>query len=159
MLSGETRGVLEHEGDGAVASPALGVDAGIHHEAAGSPHLVGQAAEVVVGIGVEAAAGGVGAELERDALAAAVSGHLEAELLGVKTPALDEGGGVGEFAEGMLAVQLLREGDLKMVAGTRFVEREGDHFVPGPLIEAVGVGHEESGQTELGRAAVVVRGG
>ena len=73
------RGVRGQVVDGLLARPAHRVDAGVDDEAAGAPHLVGQPAEVAVGIRVDA--------------------RLEAQPLAVEPPALAERRDVGVAAE------------------------------------------------------------
>src|SRR5690606_8424488 len=72
-------GVLREILDRLFAGPALGVDPGIDHEAPGPPDLHGEAAEIRIGILVEA--------------------HILAEAFGIKAPALRIGGEIGELAE------------------------------------------------------------
>ena len=97
MLRGE-------EVDRLLARPALRVKAGVDDEPARAPHLVGQAAEVAVRVGVEA--------------------HLQAEVLRVESPALAERVDVEEAAERRQVGQLRRQRALEVMAGHRLVERQ-----------------------------------
>src|SRR5205823_6744581 len=90
----------------------LRVDPGVDDEAAGAPHLVRQASEVVVRIGVEAG--------------------LEAEPLAIKAPALAERGDIREAAEIRQVAELAAERDLQVVAGHRLVQRQRLEVVQRP---------------------------
>jgi len=92
------RGVRLEELDRLLARPALVVQAGVDDEPHGAPHLVGELAELVVGILVEP--------------------HFLAEALAVQRPALDERRRLEAAAEPRLVAEFLRERDLQVVPGT-----------------------------------------
>jgi hypothetical protein len=111
--------------DHLLARPVLGVDAGIDDEANGAEIVGFKAAEVGVRILIEA--------------------DVFAEALGVESPAFGVGGVVEVFAEGGQAGQLLRDGDLQVMAGQAFVV--GDRFDGGEraVLEVVGVDEDGAG--------------
>ncbi len=78
------------------------MEAGVDDQPAGPPHLVGEPAEVAVGIGVEA--------------------RLQPQPLGIEAPALAEGRDVGEAPEIGQVLLLPRQGTLEMVSRHRFVQ-------------------------------------
>ena len=84
--------------------PVLVVHAGVDDEPHGAPHLVGELAELVVGVLVEA--------------------HLLAEALAVEAPALDERGGLEVAAELRQLAEFLRQRDLQVMARHRLVDRQ-----------------------------------
>src|SRR5690606_8654996 len=91
------------------AAPAQVVHAGVDHQAGGAPHLVGQAAEVLVGGLVDA--------------------HFLAQLLHVQAPALAVGRDVAVAAEVGLFVLFAGERGLEGVAGGGFVQGQGGEVV------------------------------
>ena len=91
---------------------------GVHHQPASAPHLVGEPAEVAVRVFVEA--------------------HLEAETLGVETPALAVGAD-SEVASELGQVEFLGERDLQVMAGHRLVQGERFQGVERAILQAVGV--------------------
>lgn len=140
-----------------LAGPVFGVDAGIDDEAAGAPEFVGEAAEVVVGVLVEATVWGGGGECAAGGVA-----HFEAEAFGVEGPALDEGGDADGGAEGVLVAgfgEFLGDGDLEVVAGDGLVHGETGFGEGGADAEVAGVDHEVAGDTGASGAGVVVGGG
>ena len=84
--------------------PVLVMQAGVDDEPHGAPHLVGQLAELVVGILVEP--------------------HLFAEALAVEAPAFDERGGLEVAAELRQLAEFLRQRNLQVMARHRFVNRQ-----------------------------------
>ena len=112
--------------------------AGIHHQAAGPPHLVAQAAKIAVGILVEA--------------------NLQPQALSIQRPALHEGGEAVEAAEIGQTGQLLLQGKLEVVAGHRFVQRQGFDLVQRPGLEVVGIDIIKAGARPFGRARHIIGG-
>src|SRR5688572_6026772 len=86
------RGVRGQVVDGLLPRPTHPVQTRVHDQAAGAPHLVGEAAEVAVGVGVEAG--------------------LEAEALRVQRPAFHEGADPRGPPERGQAFELALQGDL-----------------------------------------------
>src|SRR5690606_33219031 len=110
--------------------PALGVHAGVDHQADGAPHLGHEAAVFRIRILVGA-------------------GHFLGQPLRVQAPALGVGGGELLGAEGGDVLQLLGDGDLHVVAGQALVV--GDDL-------QLGLGHgvhvREVGVVDAGARAV-----
>src|SRR5207245_190283 len=102
-----------------LARPAPGVRARAAAGPARPPHLVGEPAKVAVGVLVEAG--------------------LEAEVLGVEPPALDERAHFRGAAEWRYALHLPLERDLEVVSGDGLVESQGLQHVERPALERVGV--------------------
>ena len=132
-------GVVAETGAGLLQIPAQPVDTGVRHQPAGAPHLVAEAAEPLIGGAVEA--------------------HLLPEEFGVQAPALDEGGDVDAAPEIGAVRCFLLQGDLQVVAGDAFVQRQGRHLIEAALVQAGGVDHIAAGDTVLHRAGVVAAGG
>ncbi len=103
ILSGECRIVL-HVADGALAAPAIVMNAGVHHQAHGAPHLIIQIAEFGVGGGVKA--------------------EFVAQRFGIQRPAFAVHVVVGEAAKRRQAAQLHRDRNLKLVAGAALVTHQ-----------------------------------
>ena len=97
------------------------MDAGIDHEASGAPELVGETAEVLIGIGEQA--------------------HLLAQALGIERPAFAEGRQVEQALEHRCAFTLLGQGQLEVVAGNALVIGQCFHLVGRqvPHVQRVGV--------------------
>ena len=114
------------------------MDAGVGHQAAGAPHLVGQPPEPLIGV--------------------AIDSHLAAEFLCIQTPALDEGADVGLAAEHRHALRLLAQRDLQMMAGHGFVQGQGRQLIEPPLVELVGVDHVAAGDPQFWIAREITAG-
>ena len=127
------RGIFYEAGFGLFAGPAIPVQAGIGDEAAGPPHLIGQRAEALVGRLVDAG--------------------LARDTFGIQAPALAEGGSVILLPEAGLIRHFLRQRDLQVVAGDRFMGGEGWEFVKWTLLKRVGV-YKVTAQSAFGRIAL-----
>ena len=112
----------------------LRVHAGVHHEPDGAPHVVGELAELVVGVVVQA--------------------QLVAQRLAVQGPALAVGHVVAVAAELGDAGLLGGERRLEVVPGHGLVQREGHHLPARPRLRAV-----EVHQVRAGARAVATRPG
>jgi hypothetical protein len=77
--------MVRHVVDGPLSGPALGVNAGVYHQATGAPHLKSQTAKIVVGVILQA--------------------HLQAQVLSIERPALGKGGELGVAAKARQRVQ------------------------------------------------------
>src|SRR5690606_26551735 len=125
---------------GFLFGPALGVHAGIHHQADGAPHFRHQAAvlgvRVLVGVG-----------------------HLLGQPLGVQAPAFGVGGGELLGAEGGDVLELLGNRDLHVVAGQALVVRDHLQFGPGHGVHVREVGVVDAWARAVGSGGVVVLGG
>ena len=95
------RGVRAEIVEHLLARPVHGMDAGIDDEADGAP-----------GIGLESSVVGPGVLVKADVLA---------EALGIESPAFGVGGVVNVLAEVRKSGELLRDGDLQVMAGNAFV--------------------------------------
>ena len=124
--------------DRLLTRPALGMDAGVDHQSDGPPHLVGQLAKLGIGISVKT--------------------HLLAKALGVKSPALDVAGVTAVLAKFREPLDLVRDGQLQVMARHGLVQRERFHLPLGSRFEIVGVGEKISGPPGLVRTRLVVGG-
>ena len=129
VVHGQRR-VLGHVGDRLFLAPSVPMDAGVHHQAERAPHLVTQTSEIAVGIGIEA--------------------DFQSQPLRIQCPAFGVGGEGHAPAEGM-QLELLGEGDLKMMSGHGLVEAEGFDFIQGSRGQVVGVHGVIAGAELLGR--------
>ena len=126
------RGVGHHEVDRLLAGPPEGVQAGVHHQPAGSPRVAGQHPEPVE--------------------VAVVQAHLVRQPLGVQRPALDEGRvAPRQAAERGQVGALGGDGELQVVARDGLVERDRRGLGPPPPGGVVQV------DVVLARAAAVGR--
>ncbi len=133
-------GVLAEELDGAFAAPTQRVHPGIDDETDRAPHLVHQLTKAAVRIAVQA--------------------QFLAEALGVQAPSLDIRGVVApQPAELRQPGELLRQGDLKVVARNGLVQSQRLHLPPRSGRQVIGVGEEPARASRVGRAGEVVRGG
>ena len=101
LVVGE-RGIGLEVGDRLLARPSELVNAGVDHEATGTPHLVREPAEVLVGRFVDA--------------------HHRAQPLGIEPPSLAVAGKRGAISEGGARRPFAREGGLKAVPRRAFVQ-------------------------------------
>ena len=127
--------IVEHVADRLLAGPTLGVDAAVDDEAHRAQHLVVEAAEALIGVGLHA--------------------ELVPERLGIERPALDEGGVAAEAHEGGQRLVLVGEADLEMVAGRAFVQIERLHARGPPRGQIVGVVVEDAGPRAVRRAVLI----
>ena len=127
--------IVEHVADRLLAGPTLGVDAGIDDQAHRPQHLVVEAAEALIGIGLHA--------------------ELVPQGLGVERPALDEGGVAAEAHEGGQVGILVGEADLEMMARRALVEIERLHAVGPPRRQVVGIVIEDAGPRAVRRAVLI----
>ena len=125
----------EHIFDRLIAGPTLGVDAGIDDEAHRAQHLVVEAAEALIGVGLHA--------------------ELVPERLGIERPALDEGGVAAEAHEIGQRGILVGEADLEVMARRAFVEIERLHAVGPPRGQVIGVVIEDAGARAVRRAVLI----
>ena len=88
--------------DRLLPAPAVVMDTGIDDQPRSAPHLVGQAAELLVGRAIDA--------------------HLFPEIFHVETPAFAETGEIGLAAEARRLFLLQRDGTLEAVARDAFVQ-------------------------------------
>ena len=130
-------GIRLEEVDGLLARPAQRVHTGIHHQADGPPHFIGQCTEFGVGVGVKA--------------------HLLAQAFGIKPPAFDERGVPPAIAAvpGQIA-QLLLNGDLQVMARHRLMQRQRFHLPLGAGVQCVGIGEEIARPAGFQRTGLVV---
>ena len=134
---GERR-VVEHVLDRLLAGPALGVQAGVHHETHRAQLLVVQAAEPLVGIGEHP--------------------ELLAERLGVQRPALDVGRVAGaEAPEARQVLEFLLDRHLEVMARRRLVQRQRLHAELRLRLQVEGVDVEDAGPRTVRRRRLVVR--
>src|SRR5690606_25372559 len=134
-------GAVGHEVvHGLLLGPALGVHAGVDHQADGAPHFGHQAA--VFGVRVFVGAG-----------------HFLGQPFGVQAPAFGVGGGELLGAEGGDVLEFLGDRDLHVVAGQALVV--GDHFQlgPGHGVHVREVGVVDARARAVGGGGVVVLGG
>ncbi len=104
---------------GLFSRPALGVNPGIDDQPTGAPHLVGEAAEVIIRRVVHA--------------------HFDAEFLGVEAPSLSESVRIELLAELRCILDLVGERPLQVMAGNAFVQRQRDELVKGTGLERIGI--------------------
>ena len=98
------RGVLLQVVERLLAAPAFPVHAGVDDEPACTPHLVAQAAKILV--------------------RRLVHVHLDAELLAVERPAFAESAEIGVPAKRRQIAELACERDLKVMARHGFMQRQ-----------------------------------
>jgi len=84
-----------------------------------------------------------------------VEPHLVAKRLGIKPPALDEGGGPAKTHEGRQRLVLLRQTDLEMVPRRAFVQIERDIARGQPAGQVIGVEIESARARAVGRTLLV----
>src|SRR6266487_6131104 len=101
------------------------MNSGVDHEPDRPPHLVSELSELRVRILVQS--------------------QLGAEAFGVKSPAFDECRVAAVAAKLGNSLELLRSGDLEMMAGHRLVRGEDFHLPDRPGVELVCVDEELSG--------------
>ena len=124
--------------DHLLAGPVLGVDAGIDHQAYGAPVIGFQSAVVRIRVLVEA--------------------NLLAQPLGVERPALCVSRIVLVLAEVGQVVQLLRNGDLQVMAGNALVIRDGFYLVEIALGGVIQVDAQTARPAAVRRARLVIGG-
>ena len=129
--------MVDHVRDRLLAGPVLGVEARVDHEAAGTEHLVAEAAEVVERVLLEA--------------------RLPSEPLGIERPALDIRRERHHLAEDRQALELLRDRDLEVVARHGLVVRERAHRELRDLAHVAQVREEHAVARAVERARLVVR--
>ena len=117
----------------------LHVDSGINHQPDGAPHFIAELPELRVRVLVHA--------------------KLFAEALGIQSPALDKRRVAGVLSEFRLALLLLGQGNLQMVSGNRFVQRESFHLPFRPRTQVIGVHKIAAGPASGGCARLIVGGG
>src|SRR5437667_3298011 len=79
--------------------------------------------------------------------------------LGIQSPALDKRRVAGVLSEFRLALLLLGQGNLQMVSGNRFVQRESFHLPFRPRTQVIGVHKIAAGPASGGCARLIVGGG
>src|SRR6266404_1296023 len=132
-------GVVLEKLDGLVARPVHGMHPGIHNKAHRAPHLVAELPEFRVWIGVEA--------------------DVLAEALAVQRPALDKRRVAEVLAKLRRVFHFLRQRNLQMVPGDRFMQRERFHFPLGPRVQIVRIDEIAAGPPGLRRTRLIVSGG
>ena len=95
-------------GDRLFAAPAHRMHAGVDHQPHRAPHLIGQLAEAVVGVVIQA--------------------HVVTELLGIKAPALTIGDEIRGAPEHRRVRQLQTARELEVMARHRLMQRQRHHF-------------------------------
>ena len=125
--------------DGLLATPAKRVQAGIHHQTDGAPHLIGQLAKLGIRV--------------------LIKPHLFAQTFRIKGPAFDEGGDAVELAKLRQAGQFFGQRQLQVVAGHGLVQGKRLHLPLGPHGEVVGVGVKKAGPSSGSGAGLVIGGG
>ncbi|EEF25620.1 conserved hypothetical protein [Ricinus communis] len=118
-------GMVVEEVHHLLAVPVLVMQARVHHQADRAQHLVLQVAVVAVRVLVEA--------------------QFLAQAFRVQRPALRIGGVVALLAEVRQALDLLRHGQLHVVARHALVQRGGFDVDGGTVLEVAGVDHHAAG--------------
>src|SRR5688500_18289424 len=117
--------IVEHVLDRLLAAPALGMDAGVDHQAHRAQHLIIERAHALVWVLVEA--------------------HRVTERLRIEGPAFDISGIAAEPHERRQRRILLRQADLEVVAGRTFMQVQSGHARRGPRRQVIGVEVEDAG--------------
>src|SRR6266478_2992093 len=132
-------GVLLEKLNGLVARPVHRMHPSVDHQAYRAPHLVAELAEFRVWIGVQA--------------------DVFAEALAVQRPALDKRRVAEVLAKLRRVFHFLRQRNLQMVPGDRFMQRERFHFPLGPRVQIVRIDEIAAGPPGLRRTRLIVSGG